>query len=104
MLLTSSLKATCPLCFSRCEVPSNTGFSGMHSRLQTMLAAKVSITAINKARDADGMEEKVVTADDEQPHQAGEAKSAMTDVADMAVKHTSTLSLEERVAMLNVDV
>ena len=68
-----------------------------------MLVAKVSDTAINKARDADGVEEKIDMADDDQPQLLGEAKSAMKDVADMAVKQTSTLSLEERMAMLNVD-
>ena len=68
-----------------------------------MLSAQVSVTAINKARVADDVEEKVDTADDDQPQLIGEAKSAMKDVADMAVKQTSTLSLEERVAMLNVD-
>ena len=64
-----------------------------------MLVAKVSITAFYKARDADGVD----TADDDQPQLLGEAKSAMKDVADMAVKQTSTLSLEERAAMLNAD-
>ena len=49
------------------------------------------------------MEEKIDTADDAQPQLLGEAKSAMKDVADMAVKQTSTLSLEERMALLNAD-
>ena len=42
-------------------------------------------------------------ADDDQPQLLGEAKSAMKDMADMAAKQTSTLSLEERIAMLNAD-
>ena len=84
-------------------LPGDSNCSTHHSRLQAMLAAKVSVTAINKARDADGVEEKIDMADDDQPQLLGEAKSAMKDVADMAVKQTSTLSLEERMAMLNVD-
>ena len=84
-------------------LPGDSNCSGHHSRLQTMLAAKVSVTAINKARNADGVEEKIDTADDDQPQLLGEAKCAMKDVADMAVKQTSTQSLEERMAMLNVD-
>ena len=84
-------------------LPGDSNCSTHHSRLQTMLAAKVSVTAINKARDADGMEEKIDMTDDDQPQLLGEARSAMKDVADMAVKQTSTLSLEERMAMLNVD-
>ena len=65
-----------------------------------MLAAKVSVTAINEARNADGVEEKIDTADDDQPQLLSEAKSAMKDVA---VKQTSMLSVEERMAMLKVD-
>ena len=84
-------------------LPGDSNCSNHHSKLQTMLAAKVSATAINKARNADGVEEKIDTANDDQPHLLGEDKSAMKDVADMAVKQTSTLSLEERMAMLNVD-
>ena len=61
-------------------LPGDSNCSTHHSRLQTMLAAKVSATAINKARDADGVEEKIDTADDDQPQLLGEAKSAMKDV------------------------
>lgn len=69
-----------------------------------MLATRSHVKQINEARQADGEEEKLTKEDDE-PQLFGEAKTAIHDVLDIkfyANTH-NTLTLEERVAMLNDD-
>ena len=63
------------------------------------LDAQLKITKINKARQADG-EEKQVHNEDNDPQLIGEAKTAMHDMLDITVNHSSDqLGTEE----LNAD-
>ena len=79
----------------------NENSSAYHAKLQRILDAQSKITEINKARQADG-EEKRVNKEDNDPQLLGAAKSAMHDMLDMIVNHSShQLGLEERVTMLN---
>ena len=79
----------------------NENSSAYHAKLQRILDAQSKITDINKARQADG-EEKRVNKEDNDPQLMGEAKTAMHDMLDMIVNHSSDqLGLEERVTMLN---
>ena len=81
----------------------NENSSAYHAKLQRILDAQSKITEINKARQADG-EEKRVNKEDNDPQLMGEAKTAMHDMLDMIVSHSSDqLGLEERVTMLNAD-
>ena len=54
---------------------------------------------LNKVRDS---EEEVSRLDNE-PQLIGQAKSPMNDLLEITVKLNSTLTLDERVKMLNVD-
>ena len=94
-------------------VPTSTDCSDYHTKLQKILQAESQVKKINEARQAADDKEKktggledggVVNDDDIQL--IGEAKTAMQEVLDMNVNmrgSRTTLSLEERVAMLNVD-
>ena len=68
--------------------------SNYHAKLQVMLAARSNVKQINKARQADGEEEKLSKEDDD-PQLLGEAKTAMHDVLDMNVIACNDLTLEE---------
>ena len=81
----------------------NENSSAYHAKLQRILDAQSKIKEINEARQAD-VEEKRVNKEDNDPQLMGEAKTAMHDMVDMIVKHSSDqLGLEERVTMLNAD-
>ena len=67
-----------------------------------MLHAQANFKKINEARQADGEEHKISKEDDE-PHLMGEARAAMKDLFDINTNQPDTLSLEQRVAMLNTD-
>ena len=69
------------------------------------LDAQSKITEINEARQADGEEKRANREDDDDPQLMGEAKTAMHDMADMLVNHSTPdqLSFEDRIAMLNAD-
>ena len=67
-----------------------------------MLQTQASIKKINDARQADGEEHKISKEDDE-PQLMGEARAAMKELFDMNSNPADTLSLEQRVAMLNTD-
>ena len=74
--------------------------SAYHAKLQRILDAQSTIKEIDEARQADG-EEKWVNEDNDLKLM-GEAKTAMHDMANVVVNHSSDqLSLEERVTMLN---
>ena len=78
----------------------NENSSAYHAKLQRILDAQSMIKEINEARQADG-EEKWVNKDNDLKLM-GEAKTAMHDMANVIVNHSSDqLSLEERVTMLN---
>ena len=67
-----------------------------------------SKTEINETRKADGEKKRVNKEDDDDPQLMGEAKTAMHDMADMLVNHSTSsssdqLSFEDRIAMLNAD-
>ena len=80
----------------------NENSSAYHAKLQRILDAQSKIKEINEARQADG-EEKRVNKDND-PQLMGEAKTAMRDMADIIVNHSSDqLGLEERMTMLNAD-
>ena len=83
-------------------LPAESDGSAYHSRLQKILQAQVSIKKINDARQADGEEHKTSKEDDE-PQLMGEARAAMKDLFDINTNQPDTLSLEQRVAMLNTD-
>ena len=84
------------------------GLMNMHScayhvKLQTILDAQSKIKEENKAREADGVEEKV-SKEDNNLQLLGEAKSVKHDIIDvMAIHSSDQLGLDERVAMLNGD-
>ena len=99
-------------------VPTSHECSDYHTKLQKILQAESKVKKINDARQAagDAKEEKTdgvqdgagdannVDANDIQL--IGEAKTAMQEVLDINVNmrgNSGTLSLEERVVMLNVD-
>ena len=60
---------------------------------------------IGEARQADGEEKRVNKEDDDDPQLMGEAKTAMHDMTDMLVNHSTSnkLIFEDRIAMLNAD-
>ena len=68
----------------------------------TMLKARTNIKAISEARQADGVQERVIERDND-PELPGEAKSAMKNMCEMNANASSDLTLEERVTMLNAD-
>ena len=53
------------------------------------------VSMINEARQADGIEEKVKLL--------GEAKTAMKEVVEINANNSDTLTLEDRITMLNDD-
>ena len=67
-----------------------------------MLQAQANVKKINDARQADGEEHKISKKDDE-PQLMGEARAAMKDLFDINTNQLDSLSLEQRVAMLNTD-
>ena len=78
----------------------------VHSdKLQKMLAARENVHRINEARQAEVEDVPIPEAneDDEGPRVAGEATSAMHDVATFQEAHDSTTSFEELVTSLNID-
>ena len=83
-------------------LPTNVDCSGYHDKLQKMLKAQSNIKKINEARQADGIEEKVNKVDDD-PQLLGEAKTAMKEVVEINANNSDTLTLEDRITMLNDD-
>ena len=67
-----------------------------------MLQAQANIKKINDVRQADG-EEHTISKDDDEPQLMGEARTAMKELIDMNTSPVNTLSLEQKVAMLNTD-
>ena len=67
-----------------------------------MLQTQANIKKINDARHADGEEHKISKEGDE-PQLMGEARAAMKELFDMNNNPADTLSLQQRVAMLNTD-
>ena len=83
-------------------LPDDSTCSAYHGRLQKMLQARANIKQINDARQADGEEHKISKQDDD-PQLLGEAKTAMKELFNMNAHPADTLSLKQRVAMLNAD-
>ena len=78
----------------------------VHSdKLQKMLAARENVNRINEARQAEVEDVPMPkpSEEDEGPQVAGEATSAMHDVANFQEAHDSTTSFEELVSSLNID-
>ncbi len=67
-----------------------------------MLSAQATVRSINEARKANAVQEEVDTEDDG-IQVLGEAKSAMQDMHDMDANPPNSLTLEQRVDMLNAD-
>ena len=67
-----------------------------------MLQARANIKKINDARQAAGEEHKISKQDDD-PQLMGEARTAMKELFDINARPNDTLSLEQRVGMLNTD-
>ena len=86
-------------------LPDSKQCSAYHERMKKMFKAKEKYNKINEARKEEGTEEKVNKEDEEGPQLAGQAKSAMKDLEDMkdVAQAKSTLTLNERIDMLNVD-
>ena len=83
-------------------LPTNVDCSGYHDKLQKMLKAQSNIKKINEARQTDGIEEKINKEDDD-PQLLGEAKTAMKEVVEINANNSDTLTLEDRITMLNDD-
>ena len=83
-------------------LPDDSTCSAYHGRLQKMLQTRANIKKINDAQQADGEEHKISERDDD-PQLLGEAKTAMKELFDMNAHPADTLSLKQRVAMLNAD-
>ena len=86
----------------RRHLPDDSTCSAYHSRLQKMLQVRANIKKINDARQADGEEHKISKQDDD-PQLMGEARTAMKELFNMNAHPADTLSLEQRVDMLNTD-
>ena len=67
-----------------------------------MLQARANIKKINDARQAAGEEHKISKQDDD-PQLMGEARTAMKELFDINARPNDTLSVEQRVGMLNTD-
>ena len=68
-----------------------------------MLTALVTIINCSKrSRQADGIEEKANKEDDD-PQLLGEAKTAVKEVVEINANNSDTLTLEDRITMLNDD-
>ena len=85
----------------QCLLPAESDGSAYHPRLQKILQAQ-AVKKINDARQADG-EENTISKEDDEPQLMGEARAAMKDLFDMNTNPANTLSLEQRVVMLNTD-
>ena len=83
-------------------LPASSNCSAYHSRMQKMLQARANIKKINDARQAAGEEHKISKQDDD-PQLMGEARTAMKELFDINARPNDTLSLEQRVGMLNAD-
>ena len=83
-------------------LPGDSDCSAYHYRLKKMLRAQANIKKINDARQADG-EERTISKEDNELQLMGEARAAMKEMFDMNTNQPDTLSLEQRVAMLNTD-
>ena len=84
-------------------LPTNDNCSAYHSRLQKILALQATVKKIDEAREADVEDEQPEYEEDDDPQVEGEAKAAMQDVVDMHDNAADTITLEERVDMLNAD-
>ena len=84
-------------------LPTNDNCSAYHSRLQKILALQATVNKIDEAREADVEDEQPEYEEDDDPQVEGEAKAAMQDVVDMHDNAADTITLEERVDMLNAD-
>ena len=83
-------------------MPTNVDCSGYHDKLQKMLKAQSNIKMTNETRQTDGIEEKVNKEDDD-PQLLVEAKTAMKEVVEINTNNSDTLTLEDRITMLNDD-
>ena len=87
-------------------LPTNDNCSAYHSRLQKILALQATVKKIDEAREADVEDKQPEYEEDDDPQVEGEAKAAMQamqDVVDMHDNAAETITLEERVDMLNAD-
>ena len=84
-------------------LPTNDNCSAYHSRLQKILALQATLKKIDENREADVEAQQPQNKEDDDPQVEGEAKAAMQDVVDMNVNAADTMTLEERVDMLNAD-
>ena len=83
--------------------PTNDNCSAYHSRLQKILALQATVKKIDEAREADVEDKQPEYEEDDDPQVEGEAKAAMQDVVDVHDNAADTITLEERVDMLNAD-
>ena len=84
----------------------HTNALNVHSdKLQKMLTARENVQRINEARQAQVEDVPIPepSEEDEGPQVAGEATSAMHDVANFQEAHKNTISFDELVSSLNVD-
>ena len=81
-------------------LPTNVNCSAYHEKLQKILQAQSNVKKINIARQTDSKEQNSNTEDDSL-QLIGEAKTAMQEVLNMNVNSYGTLTLHDRVDMLN---
>jgi len=75
-----------------------------NENLQRMLKAQTKVKSINDARQEEIISEKDENLiDDNGVKLVGEAESAMHDVHDMELNNPDTISLQDRIDMLNED-
>ena len=87
-------------------LPTNDNCSAYHSRLQKILALQATVKKIDEAREADVEDKQPEYEEDDDPQVEGEAKAAMQAMQDVVNMHDNaaeTITLEERVDMLNAD-
>ena len=84
-------------------LPTNDNCSASNSRLLKTLALQATVKKIDEAREADVEDKQPEYEEDDDPQIEGEAKAAMQDVVDMHDNAANTITLEERVDMLNAD-
>ena len=89
--------------FHHLLLTTNDNCSAYHSRLRKHLALQATLKKIDEAREADVEEEQPENEEDDDAQVEGEAKAAMQDVFDMNFNAADTITLEERVDMLNAD-
>ena len=63
------------------------------------LTTNVDCSGHHEARQADGIEEE----EDDDPQILGEAKTAMKEVVEINANNSDTLTLEDRITMMNDD-